>query len=387
MKQSDVVSGMKCLTVVGGELREVQVQEVIVDTGPGGKKRTRYGVKSVGGGPPLTPRTAAALRPIPARKSAAEVDAERAARSPRMAAVRAMAGAAVDGPDQPSGRVVFQMLREVMPRSVCSCGHLGDGGAVDPDRGAAAQHADAITREGRGVRVLGHGACEADPAHCPKFSWGRFTALTEVAVAAANELDGQGMDPAAKELLLRKIVEDVREAVLRLGDRAHAALLAPLQHSRTLPSALAEVGTAVPDAKAVAFGSRYAQQGTVADMIGAGRAPVPGQVQDEVVAQYVPTMGELCRGQDGLGAGSPWPAAVEALPTLLLPEVAGALDRLRLGARPSAEFTRSQRGVLPAMERGGLVRRLQGGSSAHGMVDAYELTPAGEVARKAGRQQ
>jgi hypothetical protein len=60
--------------------------------------------------------------------------------------------------------------------------------------------------------------------------------------------------------------------------------------------------------------------------------------------------------------------------------VTDALARLRLGAAPATHLRRGLRRALPAMERAGLVQRLQGGSSAHSMADAYELTPAGTAA-------
>jgi hypothetical protein len=54
----------------------------------------------------------------------------------------------------------LQSFREGNPMSVCTCGHTGDGGNSQHERGGF-QH--------------GHGRCAVKGCNCPQFTWVRWT--------------------------------------------------------------------------------------------------------------------------------------------------------------------------------------------------------------------
>ena len=55
------------------------------------------------------------------------------------------------------------------PKSLCTCGHLGDG--KDSDHGG----------------ILGHGRCNVPGCSCAKFTWARFTNVFQEAIDRGKE--------------------------------------------------------------------------------------------------------------------------------------------------------------------------------------------------------
>ena len=58
-------------------------------------------------------------------------------------------------------QIVSREWGQRAPRSICSCGHSGDG--------VKSQHDDSIT--------VGHGICRVEGCPCHKFAWSRYTDL------------------------------------------------------------------------------------------------------------------------------------------------------------------------------------------------------------------
>lgn len=65
------------------------------------------------------------------------------------------------------------------PKSVCACGHAGDGQGVARD--AAGGHAVPLH-----AGTIGHGACMYAKCRCIKFTWARHTDHFTRAIASAR---------------------------------------------------------------------------------------------------------------------------------------------------------------------------------------------------------